>query len=62
MTKDQVNKIIANIRNEQKVVDRNYSRAYNSPISVESEWMIASCEAWYTDTIDYIEELKGKWC
>jgi hypothetical protein len=62
MTKDQVDTIIANIRNQQETVDRNYIRAYNQPISLESEWTIASCEAWYYETIDYIEELKEKWC
>lgn len=62
MNKQQIDQIIEQIRKQQEIVDRNYIRAYNAPSSTENEFIIASCEAWYSDTISYLEELREKWC
>jgi len=61
MEKEQIDQIIADILKQQETVDRNYIRAYNAPISAENDFIIASCEAWYAETISYLEELRMKW-
>jgi hypothetical protein len=62
MNKQQIDQIVERIRKQQEIVDRNYIRAYNAPSSTENEFIMASCKAWYAETVEYLEELQMKWC